>query len=303
MALEIPVKNAEQQWAAWDSARLNDFPFRDDDIMIGTWSKSGTTWTQQLVCQIVMQGAPDAYGQALSPWPEFRLAPKEDLFAMAEAQTHRRFIKTHSPFNCVPYLPQVKYLFIGRDARDVTWSMYHHHSILTPGAVEAFNNTPGLVGPPLTPLDCDVREYYARFLEQGYFPSMSPDTAFWPCIKSWWDARELPNVMLLHFGNLKQDFEGEARKVADFLEIDVPESLWPTIVAHCDIDYMREQSKQFEMLDQIFDGGGQKFINKGTNGRWKDMLSPEEIDRCDRVAEAELGAECARWLKTGELPA
>ena len=136
-----------------------------------------------------MQGAPDAFGQALSPWPEFRIAPKEELFAMAEAQTHRRFIKTHSPFNCLPYRPQLKYLFIGRDARDVAWSMYHHQSIMTPGAFEAFNNAPGLVGPPFTPPGCDVHEYYLRFLDQGYFPGMSPDTSLWPCIKSWWDAR------------------------------------------------------------------------------------------------------------------
>ena len=43
MAQALPVKNAEQQWAVWDSTRLNNFPFRDDDIIIGTWSKSGTT--------------------------------------------------------------------------------------------------------------------------------------------------------------------------------------------------------------------------------------------------------------------
>ena len=81
----------------------------------------------------------------------------------------------------------------------------------------------------------------------------------------------------------------------------MPESVWPKIVAHCHIDYMREQSKQFEVLDQIFEGGGQNFINKGTNGRWKDILSHDEIDRCDQVAEAELGKQCARWLEAGAL--
>ena len=301
MVQELPVKNAEQQWAVWDSTRLNDFPFRDDDIMIGTWSKSGTTWIQQLVGQLIFKGDPDVYGQTLSPWIEFRLQTTEEAYAQAEKQQHRRFLKTHSPFNCLPYLPTMKYLFVGRDARDVAWSMYHHHMIFTPRAYEAFNGAPGLVGPPMEPFDGDERDYYLYFLEHGYYKGLSPNAPFWPCIKSWWDARELPNVMLLHYSNLKADFESEARKIADFLEIGIEESLWPQIVKHCSIDYMREQSRKIDMLHAIFEGGGDKFFNKGTNGRWKDVLSQEEVDRCDEIAVREMGETCARWLKTGEL--
>lgn len=124
---------------------------------------------------------------------------------------------------------------------------------------------------------------------------------FFDTVKSWWDVRVQPNIMLLHYNNLKADFEGEARRIADFLEIEVEEALWPQIVKHCDIDYMRESAKQFDVLDAIFEGGGAKFINKGTNGRWKDVLNQEEIDRCDEMAIREEGEECAHWLKTGKL--
>jgi aryl sulfotransferase len=299
MALDIPIKNAEQQWAVWDSTRLNDFPFRDDDIIIGTWSKSGTTWMQQLVAQLVFQGDPEVYGQALSPWIEFRLLPKEEIFGIAEAQEHRRFIKTHSPLNCVPFLPQLKYIYAARDPKDVAWSMYHHHCITTPEAVDDYNNAPGRVGPPWVQPDCDVREYYLYFLENGYFPGLSPDAGYWPNIQSWWDGRQQPNVMLLHYNNMKSNFEDVARNVAAFLEIEVPETIWPQIIEHCGIEYMREQAKKFEVLDHVFEGGGANFINKGINGRWKDVLSQEEIDRCDDVALENLGEECARWLKTG----
>lgn len=301
MANSIPEKNAEQQWAVWDSTRLNDFPFRDDDIMIGTWSKSGTTWMQQLVAQLVFQGDPDVYGQAISPWIEFRIIPKEEIFSIAEAQEHRRFLKTHSPLNCVPFKPEMKYLFVGRDTRDVAWSMYNHHMLFTQEAYDAFNGVPGLVGTPLLPIHGDARAYYLYLLENGHFEAQ-PDSPFWPCIQSWWEAREQPNIMLLHYNNLKTDFEGEARRVADFLGIEVAEDVWPAIVEHCNIDYMREQAKKFDVLDIIFEGGGGNFINKGTNGRWKDVLSKEEIDRCDEIAIRELGEECAHWLKTGELP-
>jgi aryl sulfotransferase len=108
--------------------------------------------------------------------------------------------------------------------------------------------------------------------------------------------------MLVHYNNLKQDFVGEAKKIASFLDIDIEESLWPQIEKHCGIDYMREQAIKFDTLEVIFDGGGATFINKGTNGRWKEVLCREEIDRCDDVAVAEMGEACARWLKTGEMP-
>ena len=296
-----PKKTREHQIAVWDSARLNDFKFRDDDIMIATWSKSGTTLVQQIVAQLVFKGDPEVYGQALSPWIEMRIIPKEQIYAIAEAQTHRRFIKTHSLLEAIPFKPEMKYIYIGRDARDVVWSMYHHQSIFKPQAYEAFNSAPGLVGPPLTPAGCDVRTYYHHFLDEGYPRGFSPDNVFWPHVQGWWNARNLPNVLLVHFANLRSDPQGEMRRMAAFLDIDVEESLWPAIEKNCGIDHMRELASKVVLLEQIFEGGGRAFINKGTNGRWKDILTPEEISKCDQVAARNLTPDCAHWLKTGEM--
>jgi aryl sulfotransferase len=301
-SVTLPQKKREQQWAAWDSTRINGFPFRDDDIIIGTWAKSGTTWMQQLVGQLVFQGDPDIYGQMHSPWPEFRVMPKEDAWAMAAEQTHRRFIKTHCPLDCIPYLPQLKYLFVGRDPRDVVWSMYNHHKCLTQTALDALNNLPGRVGPPITRFDGDERAYYLFFLEHGHLPGFSPDLDFWGCFQSWFDARHMPNIMLVHYNNLKKGFEGEARKIAAFLDIVIPEDKWPAILEHCSIDYMRRQANGIEMIHMMFDGGGDAFINKGTNGRWKDVLSRQEVDRCDEIMAERLSPECADWLRTGQMP-
>lgn len=40
-----------------DSTIWNDFAFRDDDIIIATYAKSGTTWLQQIVGQLVFEQA------------------------------------------------------------------------------------------------------------------------------------------------------------------------------------------------------------------------------------------------------
>lgn len=51
---------------------------------------------------------------------------------------------------------------------------------------------------------------------------------------------------------------------------------------------------------KFWDGGAQSFINKGTNGRWRDMLSPEESAKYERLAVEKLGDACAHWLNTGQ---
>ena len=298
----LPRKSREQQWAVWDSARLNDFPFRPGDILINTWSKAGTTWTQQLVAQLVFQGGPGVYGQALSPWPEFRLIPKDDAFAMAEGQTHRRFLKSHSCIEAIPFRADMKYIYVGRDVRDVVWSMYHHQCIMTPTALDMLNNAPGRRGSSIENPGCDIKTYYHHFLDRGFMPGVGEDVPFWSHVQGWFDARNVPNVRVIHYNNLKEDFEGVARELADFLEIEVDEKLWPRILDHCSLEHMRELARRFEVLDLVFEGGGAKFINQGTNGRWKDVLSPAEIEKADAVAAKHLSPDCADWLRTGQMP-
>ena len=49
----------------------------------------------------------------------------------------------------------------------------------------------------------------------------------------------------------------------------------------------------------LWNGGASTFINRGTNGRWRDVLTAEDIARYEVTAEGELGVECARWLASG----
>ena len=297
-----PRKTREIQAAIFDSTRWNGFRFRDDDIVIDTWGKSGTTWMQQIVAQLVL-GAPEnnIAAAGLSPWLDMRIFPLDEVLGGLEAQTHRRFVKTHLPLEALVFSPQAKYIYVGRDARDIVWSAYNHQVSFTQGALDAFNNMPGRVGPPVTHPPGDVREYYLHFLEHGDMPGFQLPN-LWEHVQGWWNVRELPNVLLVHFNDLKADMGREIRRVARFLDIEVDEAVWPRVMKHCSFDYMRAESEKIDELHQFFDGGGATFVHKGTNGRWKDVLSEKEIARCDEVAARHLTLECARWLKTGELP-
>ena len=295
---ELPQKTREFHNHHFDSTVWNDFSFRDDDIIIGTYAKSGTTWVQQIVSQLLFAGAENLEVAEMSPWVDLRVPPKEEKLAALEAQAHRRFLKTHLPVDALVFSDKVKYIYIGRDGRDVVWSMYNHHANANDKWYEILNDTPGRVGPPIERPTESVVQYFNEWLNgDGY-----PWWPFWENIRSWWEIRELPNVYLLHFGNLKRDMPGEIRKIAAFLEIPVDEDRWQDILLHCSFDYMKANATKSVPLGGLFwDGGAQTFINKGVNGRWKDMLSREEVERYERVAEEQLGKDCARWLKTGEL--
>jgi aryl sulfotransferase len=291
-----PTKTREILNYLLDSTRWNGFAFRGDDIVIATWSKTGTSLTQQIVAQLVFNGDAEAFGQEISPWPDFRTMPASEVLAMAEGQKHRRFLKTHLPADALVISPKAKYIYIGRDARDVFWSWHHHHSMLTDAAYEMMN-PPDRTWPEFPRPDPDIRRAFNDWLDKDGYPVFP----FWSHIQSWWDIRHLPNVKLIHFNQLRADMPGAIREIAEYLDIAIDETTFPKIVEHCSFDFMKKRAARVQLLEIFFEGGGGNFINKGTNGRWKGVLSAEDIAKCDEIAAMNLSPDCAHWLRTGEL--
>lgn len=293
-----PHKTREMHNHHLDSTIWNDISFRDDDIIISTYAKSGTTWLQQIVSQLLFNGQEGLPVANMSPWLDLRIPPKEVKLAEVEKQTHRRFLKTHLPVDALVFSPKAKYLYVGRDGRDVVWSLYNHHANANQLWYEAINDTPGRVGPAVKPPPDSVRRYFHDWVEKDGFPFWS----FWENVRSWWEIRDLPNVLLLHFATLKADMPGEIRRVASFLDIPIEDASWDDIVTHCSFDYMKANPAQSVPLGgALWEGGSQTFIHKGTNGRWRDTLSAEESAAYEQRAVAELGGDCADWLLTGNL--
>jgi hypothetical protein len=139
-------------------------------VVIATYAKAGTTWTQQIVAQLIFGGRGDVEVATLSPWLDLRIPPKEVKLAALEAQPHRRFIKTHLPVDALVFSPDAKYVYVGRDGRDVVWSLHNHHANATEDWYRLFNDTPGRVGPPLAPPPASVRQYFLEWLEGKPLP-------------------------------------------------------------------------------------------------------------------------------------
>jgi len=281
-----------------DSTIWNDLAFRDDDIIIATYAKTGTTWVQQIVCQLIFQGAEDLPVSEMSPWVDLRVPPKEVKLPAIEAQTHRRFLKTHLPVDALVFSDRAKYLYLGRDGRDVVWSLYNHHLNANDAWYDALNNTPGRVGPPIEPPTGTPSEYFEQWLADDGAPFWS----FWENVGSWWAIRNLPNVVLVHFADLKKDMAGQVKRIAAFLDIAVDDAVMRKVLEHSSFDYMKAHADQSAPLGGAFwKGGAKTFIHKGRNGRWTEELSDEVSARYEQMALDRLGADCARWLAHGTL--
>lgn len=273
----------------WDG-----FAVRDDDIVIATYAKSGTTWLQQIVGQLVFDGRADVATAELSPWVDLRVPPREVKLPQIEAQTHRRFLKTHLPVDALVFSPEAKCIYVGRDGRDMIWSMPNHHINANRMWYDALNDTPGGVGPgigrpPADPVEC-FQEWFAR---DGY-----PFWPYWGNLRGWRAIRDLPNVLLVHFADLKADMPGEIRRIAGFLGIEPTD--WDAVVAHCGFDWMKANAETCAPLGGAFwEGGGATIINKGVNGRWRDVLPEADSAAYEARARAELGEACAAWLAGG----
>ena len=295
-----PVKLREYQNFCMDSTYWNNFEFRDDDIMIATWAKSGTTWVQQIVAQFIFEGDTDGKPIGdMSPWVDFRLPPLEVKLPGIIAQEHRRFLKTHLPVDALVFSPKAKYIYIARDGRDVVWSFYNHHKYTLPWVYEAFNDLVHFAPVMEPPRTDDLREYFLDWLREDGFPWWP----FWENIRTWWEIRNLPNVYLLHYQSLKNDMEGEMKKIGRFLGYDIdsiPSETWETMVLYCSFNYMKHNATASTPLGgDLWEGGAQTFVNKGENKRWTQTLKPEDITEYESRALEELGPECAYWLATG----
>ncbi len=162
---------------------------------------------------------------------------------------------------------------------------------------QLLNDTPGRVGPPIEKPPASIRQYFLDWLDRDGHPFWP----FWENIASWWAIRDLPNLMLLHFE------ESDALTSPARCAASPPSSTsrstkpaCPAMVEHCSFAYMKANATKIMTLGGAFwDGGAQTFINKGTNGRWRDVLTPEDSRRYESIARGQLGDDCARWLATG----
>ena len=289
-----------QRSRVYDTHNLNSpcwdaFKARAGDVIIATALKAGTTWMQTIVGNLIFQDQPmPAPLWELTPWLDSRGGTLEEKLACIEAQTHRRFLKTHLPLDALPYFPEVQYIYVGRDGRDVFMSLWNHYRHLKPDVI-AWLKYP--------PCPKDIHEFFKLWISKSWYAWEHDGFPFWSLfyhLQSWWAYRHLPNLHFVHFNDLLNDLEGQMHIIARYLNIEVNKALWPELVDKATFKTMKAHAESVVPgAGDFLVGGAQRFLNKGTNGRWKGVLTQEELAQYEASATSQLSPACKRWLEFG----
>ncbi|HEY5289916.1 MAG TPA: sulfotransferase domain-containing protein, partial [Caulobacteraceae bacterium] len=248
----------------------------------------------------------DVHG--LSPWLDMRMQPLEDVLDNLERQTQRRFIKTHLPMDAVPIYEGARYIHVQRDGRDAMMSWRNHVTHMQPASWDVFDRVgmmdPTIGRPAPRPAD-DMAEYYAAWMTDethDRWRDIFPAPFYFDIARTWWAERASPNLLCVHFNDLKADLDGEMRRIAGFLGIEINEAIWPKLVEAATFASMkRHGAKWMPNAERGFVGGHETFLHKGTNDRWRDVLSADELALYEARVARETSPALARWLESGRL--
>jgi aryl sulfotransferase len=303
--IEVPRRTREYLSYIFDSRHWDRYRPRPGDIVISTSYKSGTTWMQNILRHLVYPDDPRPSVAEVSPWLDRRLDDPDAVLAGLEAQTRRRFIKSHLPLDALPFFPEVRYLVVVRDPRDVFMSFWNHYSNYTEAQIARVNDNL-LDVPPMPPCPPDLHALWPRWISKGWFPWESDG---WPHsgnlyhTASWWRYRHLPNIRFVHYADLLADLPGEIERIAAFTGLPLDRERRDAVAGAVSLDALRRDPGAGPLPDArmraVWRDGRDTFFFKGTNGRWRGVLSPDELALYEAAKARCLTPDCAAYLEGG----
>ena len=280
--------------------------WRDGDIVVSVPPKSGTTWTMNIVHQLRSGGDPsfaDVYAEV--PWLEFVPGPGRDLDSLVAAfdtmpRNRRRAFKSHAAPPTLPYQrpgagPDVQYVVIARNPDEALASFRPFIAAHSDAWFDLWDvPRDGLVGP-------DIETFFAGIGSNMMMPMI------FGFLAAWWPLRHEPNVMLLHYADMKRDHEGSVRRIAEFLGFDVLDEQWPAILEYTSFSWMKAHEEKFEICTvadvPILDPGA--MIRKGQVGASADDgITPEISEAIAAIGRTILtDSKAFDWCYYGGLEA
>jgi aryl sulfotransferase len=172
---------------------------------------------------------------------------------------------------------------------------------------EAAKEVPGTRSAQADQTTEDPREFYLGWIaeaEADLPEGLGVDVPFFEFENTYWRERHRPNLLFVHYNDLKADLDGEMRRIARFLDIEVPEAVMPELVQAAKFESMkRDGAALMPIAEAAWDHGADRFLHKGTNGRWQSCLTADDLERYEVQAKRKWSPAHDAWIRHGRLQA
>ncbi|KAM9313896.1 sulfotransferase 2A1-like [Pholidichthys leucotaenia] len=248
-----------------------EFAFRKDDILIVTYPKSGTTWTQEIVPLIMSGGDPKSVETVPSweraPW----LETEEPIKLKIDERPSPRILATHFHYYMMPasfFAVRPKVIYVMRNPKDVFTSSVHFHEMAS-----------FLVSPS------PQSEFLHKFLHGKVFYG-----SWFDHVKGWLNAEDKEKIMHISYEEMFRDLRDSVGQIAQFLEKPLDAAVVEKIADRCLFKNMKKNNmSNFSMMpSEKMDQTKSQFLRKGITGDWKNQLTVAEAEYFDAVYQEKM---------------
>ncbi|XP_068099934.1 sulfotransferase 1 family member D1-like [Hyperolius riggenbachi] len=255
----------------WENVRK--FQAREDDLLIATYPKSGTTWVSKIVDLIMNRGDLEKSQKGAIfervPFLESAGPGMPSATDVLNKMDSPRVIKTHLQAEVLPksfWEKNCKMIYVARNAKDVAVSYYHFYRMAyghpEPGTWDEFLNS---------------------YMEGNVaFGSWAKH------VKDWWKMRKQYKILYLFYEDMLLDPRGEIEKVMKFMGKDLPIEVVEKINKNTSFKAMKENPMANYSTFPYMDHSISPFMRKGIFGDWKNQFTVAQNEIFDQYYSREM---------------
>uniref|UniRef100_A0A8B9EM86 Sulfotransferase n=1 Tax=Anser cygnoides TaxID=8845 RepID=A0A8B9EM86_ANSCY len=252
---------------------LDTFDAREDDVLLGSYPKSGTHWLAGVITKLyntpITLTSPIEYGD---------VSRLEELNKLSS----KRIIPTHLDYNMLPSNfknKNCKMIYISRNPKDTAVSMYHYYR----------------ENPHLPTVDTWTA-FFDLFLEGDVVCG-----SWFDHFLSWEEHKNDKNILFLFYEDMKKDLPKIVKEISVFLDIDISDDNIQDICKKSSFSEMKNDTEK-ENSDPshtvcALTSNRKLIFRKGIVGDWKNHFTPKQNLKFEEIFNEKMKLSKMIWFR------